>query len=86
MKEEVKGEQGLAALALGKFEDEYEIEGIRQIFEKEGDFSPVYKQLIKYIGRRFLHYRSVIGSSTVHSRSVHGRRSMRGRRGTSKLR
>jgi HEAT repeat protein len=42
MKDEVKGEQGLAALALGKFEDEYEIEGIRQIFEKEGDFSKVY--------------------------------------------
>jgi hypothetical protein len=42
MKEEVKGEQGLAALALGKFEEVYEIEGIRQIFEKEGDFSKVY--------------------------------------------
>jgi hypothetical protein len=25
LKEEVKGEQGLAALALGKFEEEYEI-------------------------------------------------------------
>ena len=42
LKEEVKGEQGLAALALGNFADEYEIEGIRQIFEKEGDFSKVY--------------------------------------------
>jgi hypothetical protein len=27
LKEEVKGEQGLAALALGKFEEVYEIEG-----------------------------------------------------------
>jgi hypothetical protein len=27
MKDEVKGEQGLAALAFGTFEDEYEIEG-----------------------------------------------------------
>jgi hypothetical protein len=26
LKEEVKGEQGLAALALGKFEEAYEIE------------------------------------------------------------
>ncbi len=38
----VIGEQGLAALALGKFEELYEIEEIRQIFEKEGDFSKVY--------------------------------------------
>ncbi len=38
----VIGEQGLAALAFGTFEAEYEIEGIRQIFEKEGDFSKVY--------------------------------------------
>jgi hypothetical protein len=27
IEEEVKGEQGLAALALGKFEEEYKIEG-----------------------------------------------------------
>jgi hypothetical protein len=27
MKDEVKGEQGLAALAFGTFQDEYEIEG-----------------------------------------------------------
>jgi hypothetical protein len=27
IEEEVKGEQGLAALALGKFEEEYEIAG-----------------------------------------------------------
>jgi hypothetical protein len=27
MKDEVKGEQGLAALAFGTFEDEYKIEG-----------------------------------------------------------
>jgi hypothetical protein len=31
LKEEVKGEQGLAALALGNFADEYEIEGDRQL-------------------------------------------------------
>jgi hypothetical protein len=31
MKDEVKGEQGLAALALGKFEDEYEIEEAHEI-------------------------------------------------------
>ncbi len=42
MKDEVKGEQGLAALALGKFEELYNIWEIRQIFEKEGDFSKVY--------------------------------------------
>jgi hypothetical protein len=42
LKEEVKRKQGLAALALGKFEELYEIEEIRQIFEKEGDFSKVY--------------------------------------------
>ncbi len=32
LKEEVKGEQGLAALALGKFEEVYEIEGIYNIY------------------------------------------------------
>jgi hypothetical protein len=35
----VIGEQGLAALALGNFAEKYEIEEIRQIFEKEVDFS-----------------------------------------------
>jgi hypothetical protein len=31
LKEEVKRKQGLAALALGNFADEYEIEGDRQL-------------------------------------------------------
>jgi hypothetical protein len=38
----VIGEQGLAALAWGTFEAEYEIEGIRQILDKRRVFSKVY--------------------------------------------
>jgi hypothetical protein len=33
LKDEVKGEQGLAALALGKFEEVYEIEEAHEIEE-----------------------------------------------------
>jgi hypothetical protein len=39
LKEEVKGEQGLAALALGKFEELYEIEGV---YEIEGIYNIIY--------------------------------------------
>ena len=38
----LRGNGVLASLAWGKFEELYEIEEIRQIFEKEGDFSKVY--------------------------------------------
>jgi hypothetical protein len=34
MKDEVKGEQGLAALALGKFEELYEIEEAHEIEDR----------------------------------------------------
>jgi hypothetical protein len=42
LREKLRGNGVLASLAWGKFEELYEIEEIRQIFEKEGDFSKVY--------------------------------------------
>ncbi len=46
IEEEVRGEQGLAALALGKFEEVYEIEGIYNIIYVPesflGDFSSIF--------------------------------------------
>ena len=39
LRTKLRGNGVLASLAWGKFEGVYEIEEIRQIFEKEGDFS-----------------------------------------------
>jgi hypothetical protein len=66
----VIGEQGLAALALGKFEEVYEIEGIYNIIYVPesflGDFSSIF-------GESFVDFSSIFGESFVDFSSIFGR-------------